>query len=214
MLINNSDLPFLRGRTHGMDQILLPDLTDSLQRGEHSSAPCAVRFSGLLEETAEERASLLADCSGPFRGLTPSNCPASSAAGFVAEEAASQETEVSLLQIRAGKPTRPIQEITETGGVQSRRGAQTPLIPRGKPMPMFCCLLRELPLYCANRSNQHAVSQRSWAVQDRGTPEQVMRAPPQRRAENKNIREPGFRRPELLLTQSRTPRSPARVMFT
>lgn len=59
MLINNSDPPFLRGWTHGMDQILLSDLSGSLQSREHSSAPCAVRFFGLLVESAEERHQLV-----------------------------------------------------------------------------------------------------------------------------------------------------------
>lgn len=75
-----------------------------IQRTQNS-APRSVQFSGLLVETAEEREPITAACSGHFHVLVPSNCTASSAACFVTAEAASKESEVSLLWIGPGKPT-------------------------------------------------------------------------------------------------------------
>lgn len=106
MLINNSaDLHFLAGWTHNMDKILLYDLNDCLQTCEHNLAPWSAQFFGLLAKTAEERESIIADCSGHFHVLIPSNCTASSAACFITAEAASKESEVSSLRGRAGNPT-------------------------------------------------------------------------------------------------------------
>lgn len=88
-----------------MDKILLYDLNDCLQTWEYNSAPWSAQFFGLLAETAEERESIIADCSGHFHMLIPSNCTASSAACFITAEAASEESEVSLLWVRVGNPT-------------------------------------------------------------------------------------------------------------
>lgn len=88
-----------------MDKILPYDLNDYLQTWEHNLAPWSAQFFSLLAETAEERESIIADCSGHFHMLIPSNCTASSAACFITAEAASKESEVSSLWVKAENPT-------------------------------------------------------------------------------------------------------------